>query len=107
MMTALNFMTAIFWGQLSKCEVVSTSIAHYTCIHRTAYGAVATFSVLLFLVQLAFTTGVVIWRGEIINETGLYDDISSASPNLASSTGHTYDASSHGGKFLPPQSADL
>mmetsp|Transcript_28505 Transcript_28505/g.39252 ORF Transcript_28505/g.39252 Transcript_28505/m.39252 type:complete len:190 (+) Transcript_28505:2-571(+) len=103
-MTVLNLMTAVFWGQLSKCEAVSWYIAQYSCNHKTAYGAVCTFAVLLFLVQLIFTAALTFWRGEIINETGLYDDISSSSSHPAS---QPYETVHSTGKYPTPQSADL
>jgi len=97
-------MTAVFWGQLSKCESVSWYIAQYSCSHKTAYGAVCTFAVLLFLVQLIFTAALAFWRGEIINETGLYDDISSSSIHQGS---QPYETVHSAGKYPTPQSADL
>jgi hypothetical protein len=108
-MTVLNLMTAVFWGQLSKCEAVHYNIAQYSCSHTTAYGAVSAFAVLLFLIQAALTAAFVLWRGEIINEAGLYDDISSPSPQSSSS--YPYDIASQTSKFPSsgpiPQSADL
>lgn len=76
-MTLLNFMTAIYWGQLSHCEKLSYVVSHYSCSSRSAYGAVCAFAVLLFLLQLAFTAGLVVFRGELITESaGGYDEIS-------------------------------
>lgn len=100
MMTLLNFMTAIYWGQLSLCESVSTSVSQYSCNNRVAYGAVCFFSVVLFLLQLAFTAGVTLWRGELMNdvEGAGYDEISSHSTH-----NNPYDTP--GGQFSA--SADL
>ncbi len=84
MMTFLNFMTAIYWGQLSRCESLSYSIAQYSCSNRSAYAAVCAFSVFLFLLQGFFTVGVILWRGELINEAGGYDEISNSNPYDAS-----------------------
>ena len=78
MITILSFMTAVFWGQLSQCEAL-VGITQYTCTNKVAYGAVSAFAVILFLLQGGFTAIVVLWRGELINETGLYDDVSSTS----------------------------
>lgn len=98
MMTFLNFMTAIFWGQLSRCETLSYSIAQYSCSSKSAYAAVCAFSVLLFLLQLGFTAGVIVWRGELVQESGGYDEIAGSNP---------YDAS-HSGSFpASAPSADL
>lgn len=103
MMTVLNFMTAIYWGQLSKCESVATTVAQYSCTNPDAYGAVCAFSVMMFLVQLFFTGGSIMWRGELISEAGLYDDLPQGS---AHASGMPYESSSQG-KSGPPPSADL
>lgn len=79
MMTILNFMTAIFWGQLSRCKELSYSVAQYSCSNHAAYASVCAFAVLLFITQLGFTAAVVLWRGELINEGGNYDEISGSS----------------------------
>jgi hypothetical protein len=73
-MSALNFMTAIFWGQLSRCTkgVVLTG---YSCTNPTAYGAVCAFSVLIFLLQAAICGAIVLWRNELISDdASSYDD---------------------------------
>ncbi len=98
-MAMLNLMTAIYWGQLSLCESVSSSISHYSCSGRVAYAAVSCFSVFLFLIQLAFTGGVALWRSELINDSAAYDEISGHSVHS-----NQYDAP--GGQFTA-QSADL
>jgi hypothetical protein len=98
MMAFMNFMAAIYWGQLSRCETLSYSIAQYSCSNRSAYGAVSAFSVFLFLLESAFTVGVILWRGELINEAGGYDEISSSNP---------YDASASAGYPNTAPSADL
>ena len=93
-------------GQLSHCDASPTywvEIAQYTCQNKVAYGFVSAFSVLLFLLQLCFTFALIAWRGEIINETAMYDDI--ASP---SSSYNPYESVNAGGQFSqPPPSADL
>ena len=38
MVTALSLMTAVYWGQLSKCEITNLSIAQYSCDNKVAYG---------------------------------------------------------------------
>lgn len=101
MMTILNLMTAIYWGQLSHCNVISDNISQYSCYNRTAYGAVCFFSVVLFLLQLGFTAGTMSWRGELMNEQtapGDYQNVYRARPN------NPYEpAATH---YTPP-SADL
>ena len=79
MICALNFLTAVSWGQLSKCQKISYSVDHYSCSNRVAYGSVCAFAVLLFLVQFAFSIASILWRGDLISEVGLYDDISAGS----------------------------
>ncbi len=78
-MTVLNFMTAIFWGQLSHCRPIIGVLAGYSCTNRSAYAAVSTFAVFLFLFQLAFSTALVLWKGEILNDNNGYDEISTHS----------------------------
>lgn len=99
MMTALNLMTAIYWGQLSYCKPFSTNFSQYSCSQPHAYGAVCAFAVFIFLTQLSFVVGVTWWRGELINEAGLYDQVPTTAP---------YETSKLGGAFAqPPPSADL
>lgn len=72
-------MTAIYWGQLSHCKVYTDDdvvLEQYSCDNKSAYGATSTFATFLFLVQLGYSVGVVLWRGELISEVGLYDEIS-------------------------------
>ena len=38
MMTMLNFMTAIYWGQLSKCKSYPLNYTQYSCSQPAAYG---------------------------------------------------------------------
>lgn len=81
-MSVLNFMTAIYWGQLSRC---TGNILNY-CTNPAAYRAVSAFSVLIFLLQSAVCAAIVLWRNELISEEGgLYDDVSggSSQPHLA------------------------
>ena len=78
-MAMLNLMTAIYWGQLSECMTLHSSLAGYSCDHPTAYGFVCFFAVMLFLMQGGLTYVMYKSRGEFINESGLYDDISGGS----------------------------
>lgn len=68
-------MTAVYWGQLSHCEVSDIEVAQYSCDNPSAYGATSTFATFLFLIQLTFTVAIFNWRGELISEVGLYDEI--------------------------------
>ena len=67
MITILSLMTAIFWGQLSNCELLreGDEVGQYSCSNTTAYGAVCFFSSVMFVVQVATTYGLVIWRDEL------------------------------------------
>lgn len=106
----LNLMTAIYWGQLSNCMTLHNTLAGYSCDHPTAYGAVCFFSVMLFLIQGGFTYVMYKSRGEFINESGLYDDISGSSNPVHEQEGGVSYANS---KFAPVsqggpgESADL
>lgn len=108
-MTMLSFMTAVFWGQLSRCEEL-VGVTQYSCTNKVAYGAVCAFAVILFLLQGAFTAGVIMWRGELINESGVYDDISNNGSSHGSSN-YPYEPSSTGPSRnfsnTGPPSADL
>ncbi len=105
MMTFLNLTTAIYWGQLSNCDAaLDGKVPQYSCIDTTAYGAVAAFASLLFILQLLFTVGLVLYRGEMISENGLYDGVTThEQPSFGYSAPTT---SSSSFTKLPP-SADL
>ncbi len=75
---ALDLITSVYWGQLSKCEKLTYSVSQYSCSNKTAYGAVCAFAVLLFLCQFAFSVICIMCKGELIDEVSSYDDISSA-----------------------------
>lgn len=78
-MIILNFMTAVYWGQLSKCQILEESVLQYSCSQKTAYGAVSAFAVLLFLSQIVFGSAIIHWKGELVNESGSDDDTYSGS----------------------------
>jgi hypothetical protein len=86
MMTIINLMTAIFWGQLSNCKFIHGQLAGYTCTNHSAYGAVCAFAVFLFLTQLAFTVALSWWRSEFIMDTGSYDDLPQGSGHASTFT---------------------
>lgn len=79
-MSLLNLMTAVYWGQLSACTPYAMNFAQYSCSQPSAYAAVCAFAVFLFLVQSFFTGAVYLWRGELISEDGVYDEIPRKSP---------------------------
>ena len=70
MLAVLSLMTAIYWGQLSKCETISGQIGQYSCTQKVGYGAVSAFASLLFVVQSVFFGALIAWRGEVIEEDG-------------------------------------
>ncbi len=78
MITFLNLMTAIFWGQFSRCQFDKSNYSDYLCSQPTAYGTVSAFAVLIFLFNVALTIAVFSWRGEIISEA--YEPVSTRSP---------------------------
>jgi hypothetical protein len=102
MITLLNFMTAVYWGQLSKCQVVTSSVAQYSCSNPDAYGAVCAFAVLMFLVNLVFTGLLVMNRGELISESAMYDDLPQSERGAS-----PYEAPSSSKRQAAPPSADL
>ncbi len=87
----LSLLTAVYWGQLSKCETVSSSVAQYSCSQRIAYAFVCVFASILFVMQTVWTVCLVKWRGELINEIGLYDDIGGTSNAFPGIPGSPYE----------------
>ena len=79
METALSLMTAVYWGQLSKCEITKLSISQYSCDDKVAYGAVSAFATLLFLIQTIFTGSLIGWNEDIIDDNLQIDSASSSS----------------------------
>jgi hypothetical protein len=53
MISFLTFMTSVFWGQLSLCEVVLVSVRHYSCENKFAYRMTCFFSSVMFLFQVS------------------------------------------------------
>jgi len=106
MVTLLNFMTCIYWGQLSHCTVYTDDdivLQQYSCDNKTAYGATSVFASFLFLLQACYSFAIYMWRGELISEVGLYDEISVH--NNSGDASNAYDPS-HYNKATAP-SADL
>jgi hypothetical protein len=75
MITIISLMTAVFWGQLSNCEPVTEDIEQYSCSQRTAYGVVSALAAMLFVVQILFLGALVIWKGEVVEEVDMYDEL--------------------------------
>ena len=87
METALSLMTAVYWGQLSKCEITKLSISQYSCEDKVAYGAVSAFATLLFLIQTIFTGSLIGWNEDIIDEDLQVDSVTLSSTMLTSREG--------------------
>lgn len=101
-MSILNLLTAIYWGQLSKCTSFDQSISQYSCAQPDAYGAVCAFAVFLFLTQVPFTYLLYMWRGVLIDDVDVsYNDSYSSLPQTAPASG------GYGNKFAPLQTAEL
>ena len=75
MITIISLMTAIYWGQLSNCEPINQDIEQYSCSQKTAYGVVSAFAAILFVLQLLFLGALILWKGEIVEELGIYDEL--------------------------------
>ena len=72
MLTAVNFMNSIFWGQLSGCTPLEEGVElpGYSCSAPGSYMFESVLTVFLFLSQIAFTFGVTNWRSELIVDEG-------------------------------------
>ena len=49
----LSLITAVYWGELSKCEEIDVSIRKYTCDNKAAMRVMCFFAVLLFIFQVS------------------------------------------------------
>ena len=97
MLSALNFMDAVYWGQLSHCAHFDLVIGQYTCTHPFVYGTISFFSTFLFVSYLAFVIGTYTWRSELVSED--YEPVSHNS---------SFDSQSRSNPFsVVPPSADL
>jgi hypothetical protein len=103
-MTIINFQTSIYWGQLSNCTKYVQNISQYSCSNTTAYAFTSAFSVFLFLIQAIFSYSIYIWRGALIDETDLYENIDqNVTSNInTSSSSSTSSATPIYGKFNTP-----
>jgi hypothetical protein len=52
-MVFLSLITAIYWGQLSRCQKVELSIRSYDCENKEAMRAVCAFAFFMFLLQVS------------------------------------------------------
>ena len=75
-LTFFSLLTAIFWGELSQCEVVSRNISKYSCRQelKAAMKSVSVFATFMFLLQMSFTAMLFHWRGNVIS-SHLYSEV--------------------------------
>ena len=52
----VSLITAVYWGELSRCEVVDVAIRKYTCESKGAMRSLCLFSVMLFFLQVLLTS---------------------------------------------------
>jgi len=74
-MSLLSFFTAIYWGELSRCEEIAVEISKYTCDKKQTMKATCTFSVFMFLLQTAFTIKLNMWKTSILAESLQYSEL--------------------------------
>ena len=56
----LSIVTCVYWGELSKCEIVSTNIRKYTCQNKSAMRFMSIISFMLFILQVNIVDTVVL-----------------------------------------------
>ena len=56
--SVLSLITAVYWGELSKCEEIDVSIRKYTCDNKAAMRVMCFFAVLLFIFQVSNDTAI-------------------------------------------------
>mmetsp|Transcript_25546 Transcript_25546/g.43082 ORF Transcript_25546/g.43082 Transcript_25546/m.43082 type:complete len:224 (-) Transcript_25546:72-743(-) len=77
MMAMLDLMTAIYWGNLSHCTKITDEVLEqYSCQNRTTYQAVCVFASILCILKTVFVVALVKWHQLLIDETGVYGNIS-------------------------------
>jgi hypothetical protein len=87
-MAILDFMTAIYWGQLSNCSKIAyEAIDQYSCQNRTTYRAVCVIASIMFFLKVVFLCALVSWHQDLIDETGTYDDLPQGSTGQADDEG--------------------
>ena len=76
-LTFFSLLTAIFWGELSQCEVVSRRISKYSCREELKAGmkSVSIFATFMFLLQMSFTAMLFHWRANVLAEKNLYAEV--------------------------------
>jgi len=76
-LTFFSLLTAIFWGELSQCEVVSRHISKYSCRAelKAAMKSTSIFATFMFLLQMSFTAMLFFWRTNVIASQHLYSEV--------------------------------
>lgn len=96
-MCLVSLQTAVYWGQLANCEDIKGSIDQYSCDNTSAYGAVSAFASIMFIFLLVSTVLTVLWRDDLIGETGLYEEIGGPAEGKGNAYSNApYDASGFG-----------
>jgi hypothetical protein len=74
----LSLSTSVYWGELSKCEVVNVDISKYTCDSKVAMRTLCAFSVILFLLQLTFTIYLMKYKTHVLAASQQYSELPGA-----------------------------
>lgn len=86
-------MSAVFWGELSKCEDIKGNVTGYSCEQVSAMRAVCAFAVFLFLLGIVFTALLIMWRDDVLQEAATYDDLGkNGRPSSTSASAEPYPA---------------
>jgi hypothetical protein len=73
-------MTGNYWNKLAHCEkLFFVVVTQYSCENHAAYRSVSAFAIMMFIVQTACAILTYLWRAELIDESGRYDEISNDS----------------------------
>lgn len=72
----LSLTTGIYWSKLSHCKHLEDFVAdQYSCHNKAAYTSVSVFAIMLSILELGSSYLVYLWRAELIDEAGRYDEI--------------------------------
>ncbi len=66
----------MYWGRLSHCmKLYWLELEQYSCEDRSAYSSVSAFESIMFVLQTFTAVSVYLWRADLIDEAGRYDQI--------------------------------
>jgi len=74
-LTLMSLVTAVFWGELSRCEEIALEISKYTCDHKAAMITACIFATFMFLLQGAFTLKLHLYKTYILAESLQYAEV--------------------------------